>query len=52
MTTDGILLYTFTPLQGLTTFVENYIDQADMVDDTGEIVKAKETFWEGKRHPA
>jgi hypothetical protein len=49
MTTDGILLYTFTPLQGLTTFVENYIDQADMLDASGAVVKAKETFWEGQR---
>ena len=48
MTTGGILLDTFTPLQGLTEFVENYINTADMVTEGGEIVKAKDTFWEGK----
>lgn len=53
MTTDGMLIYTFTPLQGLTTFVEGYIEQADMhsQDEQGRsiIVQAKDTFWDGKK---
>ena len=33
---------------GIRVAVENFIDQADVYDGNGTIVKAKEAFWEGK----
>jgi phage terminase large subunit-like protein len=45
MTTDGLLVYTFTPLQGITPFVQNYLETATMYDDVGTLVASKDGFW-------
>jgi phage terminase large subunit-like protein len=44
MTKRGIVIITFTPLQGLTTFVKDYIDTAVMADGQG-YVPARGTFF-------
>ena len=45
MTTDGLILATFTPLQGLTPFVEHFLETAVMPDATGALKPAKDIFW-------
>lgn len=40
-TTDGLVIATFTPLRGLTPFVDHYLDTASMADATGTVVNAK-----------
>ncbi len=40
MTTDGMMIITFTPLQGLTSFLLRWLEQAAMVDEAGAIVRA------------
>jgi phage terminase large subunit-like protein len=41
ITTDGIVIATFTPLRGLTKFVSDYLETAEMCDASGRIVAAK-----------
>lgn len=40
-TTNGMVLATFTPLRGLTPFVDHYLQTSDMADVDGRIVNAK-----------
>lgn len=40
-TTDGLIIATFTPLRGLTPFVDQYLDTAEMADAEGHFVNAK-----------
>lgn len=40
-TTDGIIIATFTPLRGLTPFVDHYLETAVMADTSGAIINAK-----------
>jgi phage terminase large subunit-like protein len=45
MTTDGMLQATFTPLRGLTRFVEQYLRSAVTVDRTGASMPALQYFF-------
>jgi len=45
MTTNGLILYTFTPLQGLTPGLQHYLETAVMPDDKGELRSAYEIFF-------
>lgn len=45
MTTKGILIVTFTPLQGLTEVVSDWIDHADMLASDGTLTDAKTGVW-------
>jgi len=45
MTVHGMVMVTFTPLQGLTAFVSDFLDSAEMQAPTGEFVPAKQAFW-------
>jgi phage terminase large subunit-like protein len=47
MTTRGMLMYTFTPLQGLTPFVKTFLETADMWTPAG-IMPARTSFWQGR----
>lgn len=40
-TTDGLLMATFTPLRGLTPFVDHFLETAEMADAEGNLVNAK-----------
>lgn len=40
-TTDGIIMATFTPLRGLTPFVDGYLTSAVMCDAEGRVMNAK-----------
>lgn len=40
-TTDGIIMLTFTPLRGLTPYVDHYLETAEMPDAEGRLVNAK-----------
>ena len=40
VTTGGIVLATFTPLRGLTPFVDHYLQTAHMADADGRVVGA------------
>lgn len=41
-TTDGMVIATFTPLRGLTPFVDQYLQKAEMCDPTtGKVINAK-----------
>lgn len=40
-TTDGLVMLTFTPLRGLTPYVDHYLETAVMADADGRIVNAK-----------
>jgi phage terminase large subunit-like protein len=40
-TTDGLVIATFTPLRGLTLFVEYYLETGQMVDAAGNVVNGK-----------
>lgn len=41
-TTDGLIIATFTPLRGLTAFVDHYLETGEMCDAEGAIVNAKQ----------
>jgi phage terminase large subunit-like protein len=46
MTTEGLMISTFTPLRGLTGFVSQYLETAEMLDESGDGVKsAKDLLW-------
>lgn len=47
MTVGGIVISTFTPLRGLTPFVQGYLEQALMPEpgDTGKVTNAMKVFW-------
>lgn len=45
MTTDGLILCSMTPLQGLTPFVQQYLETATMIDSDGLAQKASEAVW-------
>lgn len=46
MVTGGLVMSTFTPLRGLTAFVEQYLRDALMPDPgTGKVVPAMTAFW-------
>jgi phage terminase large subunit-like protein len=45
MIDNGALMVTFTPIQGLTPVVLDWIDQADMLTDQGAITDAKTGVW-------
>jgi phage terminase large subunit-like protein len=49
MTTNGILIYTFTPLQGLTPFIQTYLECCEMVTPSG-IAPASQGFWGSVDH--
>jgi phage terminase large subunit-like protein len=40
-TTNGLIIATFTPLRGLTLFVDQYLETADMCDAEGNVKNAK-----------
>lgn len=40
-TTEGMVIATFTPLRGLTPFVDHYLETADMCDAEGNVTNAK-----------
>ena len=40
-TTDGLVIATFTPLRGLTPFLDHYLETAVMADAEGHLVNAK-----------
>jgi phage terminase large subunit-like protein len=46
MTTEGILIGTFTPVRGMTTFIERYLETAVMPDprQPGAVIDAKQGF--------
>jgi phage terminase large subunit-like protein len=46
MNTEGLLIVTFTPLQGLTPFVDDWLKTSDMLDSNGEIIPAYEGVWQ------
>jgi len=45
MTTTGMILATFTPLQGLTPFIQQYLETAVMADTEGREQCAADVFW-------
>jgi phage terminase large subunit-like protein len=45
ITTNGIVLMTFTPLRGLTPFVQYYLETSVMEDVNGDPKPATEVFW-------
>jgi phage terminase large subunit-like protein len=45
MTSNGIVLITFTPLQGLTLFVQEFLETAVMYSADGVLVDANNGFW-------
>lgn len=47
MTTGGMLLVTFTPLQGLSTFVLDFLQTSSMPDASGELRPAFGVMFEG-----
>jgi phage terminase large subunit-like protein len=47
-TTDGIVIATFTPLRGLTPFVDEYLETGLMADETGTLVKGKTAMFGDK----
>ena len=38
---DGMIIATFTPLRGLTPFIDHYLETAELADATGHLVNAK-----------
>ena len=46
--TEGLIIVTFTPLRGLTPFLQAYLESAVMTDSTGEVRPAGEAFWADK----
>jgi phage terminase large subunit-like protein len=49
MTTHGLLLISFTPLQGLTQVVQDWIENADMQMTDGAMGDAKTGVWGGEK---
>lgn len=47
MTTEGIIIATFTPLRGMTPFLTNYLETAVMPGTEGDDVSAKSHFYPG-----
>jgi phage terminase large subunit-like protein len=47
ITTDGLILTTFTPLRGLTPFLQQYLETAVMADATGETRRASDVVFPG-----
>ena len=43
--TDGLMLWTFTPLRGMTPFVQGYLDTATTVTKAGATRPAREVFF-------
>lgn len=51
MNTDGIVIATFTPLSGLTEFIDEWLKTSDLMMPTGELVPADvHVFGEGAVH--
>ena len=51
MTTQGLILCTFTPLMGLTPFLQQFLESAEMPNSDGTgLVPATEVFFPGERH--
>lgn len=46
--TGGMVIATFTPLRGLTPFIAEYLNTAQMLNTEGELAPAKEVFWPEK----
>ena len=40
-TTEGLVIATFTPLRGLTPFLDHFLETAVMADADGHLVNAK-----------
>lgn len=40
-TAEGLIIATFTPMRGLTPFVDHYLETATMADAEGKVVNAK-----------
>jgi phage terminase large subunit-like protein len=40
-TNEGMIISTFTPLRGLTPFIDHYLETSELADATGRIVNAK-----------
>lgn len=49
--TDGLLLWTFTPLRGMTPFVQGYLDSAVAVNKQGLELPAREAFFPEDAEP-
>ena len=47
LTTEGVLMFTFTPLRGLTPFVKQYLETSVMPTREGAFIKAQTGFWPG-----
>ncbi len=47
LTTEGLLMFTFTPLRGLTPFVKQYLETAEMLTREGTRIPAHKGFWPG-----
>jgi phage terminase large subunit-like protein len=48
MTTKGLILATLTPLQGMTAFIQSWIDSAVMPDTEGDVKPATELMGEAR----
>ena len=48
MTTKGLMITTLTPLQGMTSFIQGYIETAVMPDSDGTTVGAAQVFAESR----
>lgn len=52
MTTEGLILCSMTPLQGLTPFIKQFLETAVMPDSDGVLMPANNVFWpEGSAPP-
>lgn len=47
MTTNGLIVATLTPLQGLTPFIQQYLQTAVMLDANGDTMPAYHVFYPG-----
>lgn len=45
--TNGLVMVTFTPLQGLTQFIASWLEHAVIHDGTGNLVAAEAEVWKG-----
>lgn len=52
ITRDGIVIATFTPLRGLTPFVQRYLDDAVMPGTEGELLPANKVMWDADSQQA
>ena len=46
MTTEGLIIATLTPLQGMTPFIQQYIETSVMPDSEGEDQPSSRVFGE------